>query len=660
MHEIPLNRVPHPKRDFLRIGWAMLLMLPAALSAQSILNISPQQCVWHAGDNPAWAADNLDESGWQPYSGWRFSPSEPRIWIRCHLQPMASAEFDKPAVQVRLLAAYQVFINDAPIGSNGDMTNGLFTMDSIRIFPFAPSLAGNPSNVLSLRIVYRFAALGTTEGLQTPEIRLGGMQALRDNRAGVLLSSLPSSLVSFVPLVVLGIIGLVLLGFSVPDRKHPEPILLGLSCVFVGLMFVNILCGTMMTNEPAWAYSGLASLTVTANMLTETFFYFALARKRVPAAFRLLIGALIVCEAWPLVELLLPPQPALRLDSIHYSIVSASSYLILAILLGGGPFVAFWPYRRIPLRTRAVAGICAAWGAILLVFFLALGASYLPGLPDFFQSWQSTLFPVQSIVQACMVGALIALIVREQRQIADQRSALAGEMDAAQKMQRALIPASIDSPSGSKIDIAFRPAREVGGDFYSCRILPAGRQRILLGDVSGKGAAAAMTAAVLLGAAEHREDDSPVELLRHLNLVLSAMRIGGFVTCVCADLSEDGSLTLANAGHLAPYRRGEEIPLSPGLPLGIAADAEYCETMLQLASGDALTFLSDGVVEARNAQGELFGFERTAAISTQTAEAIAQAAQAHGQEDDITVLTLAFMASRSSLEAGARPSTAPA
>jgi sigma-B regulation protein RsbU (phosphoserine phosphatase) len=617
-------------------------VLCAQAKDSGIVTITLQQCIWRAGDNPTWSSADLDEASWQPYSGWKFSPSEQRIWIRCHLQPMAPGEFDRPAVQVSLAAAYELFMNGAPIGRNGDLHSGFFSLDSIRIFPVPLPLAGNRSNLLSLRIVYRFASQVTTGGTQAPEIRLGGTQALRDNRAGVLVSLLPNSLISFVPLVMLGIAGLVLLGFSVPDRQHPEPILLGLSCVFVGLMMVNILCGSMMTNEPAWAYVGLYSLTATANMLAQTSFYFALSRKRIPVWFRLFIGAWFVCAAWPLVELLLPLQPALRLDSIHYSIIDPSSFIILAVLLGCGPLVAFWPYRRIPAGTRAVAGLSAAWGAILLVFFLAIAANYIPGVPNFFQSLQSTLFPVQSIAQACVVAALIALVVREQRQIAAQRSALAGEMEAAQRMQRALIPASIDSFPGLKIDASFSPAREVGGDFYSCRILPAGHQRILLGDVSGKGAAAAMTAAVLLGAAERREKDSPAELLRHLNLVLSDFRLGGFTTCLCADIFADGFLTLANAGHLAPYRNGDEIPTPPGLPLGITTDVAYIETTLTLAPGDALTFVSDGVVEAKSPTGELFGFDRTRAISGKSAESIAQAARDFGQEDDITVLTLTF------------------
>jgi hypothetical protein len=618
-------------------------ILCAQAKDSGTVTITPQQCVWRAGDNPAWTSADLNEAGWQPYSSWKVSPSEPRIWIRCHVDSAALSKSDKPALQVRLPAAYELFWNGAPLGRNGDLQSGFFTMDFIRIFPFSQPLAGNGSNLLSLRIVYRFAPLSVGATLQTPEIRLGGMEALRDNRAGVLVSLLPYSLISFVPMVVLGVVGLVLLGFSVPDRKHPEPILLGLSCVFLGALFVNILCGTMMTNEPVWANVGLWALTSAANSLAQVSFYFALARKRIPVSLRLFMGAALVFAAWPLVELLLSPQPALHMDLIQDSMVEPGYYILLAILLGCGPFVAFWPYPRIAARMRAVAALSAAWGVVLIVFFLTLATNYLPGVPNFFQSWQSTLFPVQSIVQACVVAMLIALVVREQRQIADQRSALAGEMEAAQKMQRALNPASIDSLPGLKIDVAFSPAREVGGDFYSCRTLPAGHQRILLGDVSGKGAAAAMTAAVLLGAAERREKDSPAELLQHLNLVLFAMRLGGFATCLCADISADGSITLASAGHLPPYRSGEELKIESRLPLGVTAEAEYSETAFQLVPGDALTFLIDGVVEARSSSGELFGFERTAAISTQSAESIAQAAQVFGQDDDITVLTLTFV-----------------
>jgi serine phosphatase RsbU (regulator of sigma subunit) len=116
--------------------------------------------------------------------------------------------------------------------------------------------------------------------------------------------------------------------------------------------------------------------------------------------------------------------------------------------------------------------------------------------------------------------------------------------------------------------------------------------------------------------------------------------VGGFVTCCAAHIAADGAMTLANAGNPAPYRNGEEMAVEPGLPLGMLSGADYAETRYQIACGDRLTFVSDGVVEATNPQGELYGFERTQAISNQPAKAIAEAATQFGQEDDITVVTL--------------------
>jgi serine phosphatase RsbU (regulator of sigma subunit) len=153
-----------------------------------------------------------------------------------------------------------------------------------------------------------------------------------------------------------------------------------------------------------------------------------------------------------------------------------------------------------------------------------------------------------------------------------------------------------------------------------------------------------MTGALVLGGLRSltQEIQSPAQILTRLNDQLAAAPDGGFVTCLCARIDTDGRLTLANAGHLAPYRNGQEVPVESSLPLGIAPDVVYAESTIQLAPSDQLTFLSDGVVEAQSPTGELFGFDRTSAISMQSAGQIAAAAQAFGQEDDITVLTLTF------------------
>ena len=117
---------------------------------------------------------------------------------------------------------------------------------------------------------------------------------------------------------------------------------------------------------------------------------------------------------------------------------------------------------------------------------------------------------------------------------------------------------------------------------------------------------------------------------------------GGFTTCLVLRANSNGLLTIANAGHIAPYLAGRELEVNGGLPLGLAPGVAYAEDSFEIQGKDHLTLVTDGVVEARSKSGELLGFERTAALSVRSAEEIAQAAQAFGQDDDITVLTLTF------------------
>jgi serine phosphatase RsbU (regulator of sigma subunit) len=133
-------------------------------------------------------------------------------------------------------------------------------------------------------------------------------------------------------------------------------------------------------------------------------------------------------------------------------------------------------------------------------------------------------------------------------------------------------------------------------------------------------------------------------MLGRLNHHLHGRTDGGFATCLCALLTAEGMLSIANAGHLPPYRNGRELSCESGLPLGILPEADYAETCVQLDPDDALTFMSAGVVEARSATGELFGFDRTREISAHSAQQIADAAARFGQEDDITVLTVRLSA----------------
>ncbi len=101
-----------------------------------------------------------------------------------------------------------------------------------------------------------------------------------------------------------------------------------------------------------------------------------------------------------------------------------------------------------------------------------------------------------------------------------------------------------------------------------------------------------------------------------------------------------GALILANAGHLGPYINGTEIEVPHDLPLGVLPGLQYEARAAMLPIGGTLVPMTDGVVEAQSAHGELFGFARTQAISDQPAEKIVAAAQSFGQRDDITVVSI--------------------
>jgi serine phosphatase RsbU (regulator of sigma subunit) len=196
------------------------------------------------------------------------------------------------------------------------------------------------------------------------------------------------------------------------------------------------------------------------------------------------------------------------------------------------------------------------------------------------------------------------------------------------------------------LDSAYLPANGVGGDFFQVLPLKDDSMLIVVGDVSGKGLQAAMNASTLVGALRNELSHEPATVLSHLNQVMlgaSSGPIAGFATCLCARIHPNGEMIIANAGHLSPYRDGREMELAACLPLGVIPNVEYEQSTFQLKHGDRLTFVSDGVVEATDQKGELFGFERTQQVSHEPARYIAQIAQRFGQTDDITVVSLYFV-----------------
>jgi serine phosphatase RsbU (regulator of sigma subunit) len=257
-------------------------------------------------------------------------------------------------------------------------------------------------------------------------------------------------------------------------------------------------------------------------------------------------------------------------------------------------------------------------------------------------------FTPETIAQTLLLLAIIYSVYRFQQDSNRRRIALEQEFKSARELQQILIPEELPEPSGYKLTSAYKPASEVGGDFFQIVELDGGETLVVLGDVSGKGLTAAMAVAMIVGAIRTLAESTgnPAEILAGLNRRLDGRLNGGFATCIALRLSPDGRAAMATAGHPPPFLNDREMDLPGALPLGMAPSIEYGETTIRLQLGDRLSLYTDGLLEARNPAGELYGFERLKILfaADSTAEQATQAAVRFGQEDDITVLTLTHVA----------------
>jgi hypothetical protein len=308
-------------------------------------------------------------------------------------------------------------------------------------------------------------------------------------------------------------------------------------------------------------------------------------------------------------------------------------------------------------------------GVMLVPFFLAATADSLDTVLDYAVSkhWiaeQFALhefhlgpiaFPFSTVSYFVFLGSLLAVIFYRFIHVSQDEQRSVAEIEAARSVQAMLIPTELPSNHNFMLESAYLPANGVGGDFFQVLPLKDDSMLIVVGDVSGKGLQAAMNASTLVGALRNELSSDPATVLNRLNNVLLGATSGpgaasiqkgaaSFATCVCARIYTDGTMTIANAGHVHPYRDGREMDLAADLPLGVIPNIVYEQATFQLNVGDRLIFLSDGVVEASNAHGELFGFERTQQVSNESARYIAQTAKRFGQTDDITVVSLYFAA----------------
>jgi len=262
-------------------------------------------------------------------------------------------------------------------------------------------------------------------------------------------------------------------------------------------------------------------------------------------------------------------------------------------------------------------------------------------------------------------------LLRTQRleQEISERARIEQELRVARRIQQASLPEEVPTLDRWEISPLYRPAREVGGDFYDFHLLSEGRLGVVMGDATGKGVPAALVMSTTCGmlqlAAQELDSSSPGETLSRVNETLFA-RIPSnmFVTCFYAVLEpESGTFRYANAGHDLPYLQhgGEAGELrARGMPLGLMPGMRYEEKEIVLQKGDSALLYTDGLVEAHDPQGEMFGFPRLQALVSEHAaeeersleevlleELYSFVGEGWEQEDDITLLTLKRSASQS-------------
>ena len=241
-----------------------------------------------------------------------------------------------------------------------------------------------------------------------------------------------------------------------------------------------------------------------------------------------------------------------------------------------------------------------------------------------------------------------------------ERERIEQELRVARSIQQASLPKEVPQLEGWQISPLYQPAREVGGDFYDFHLLSGGRLGLVVGDATGKGVPAALvmstTCGMLRAVSQALDSSSPGEMLGRVNEALvSSIPSNMFVTCFYAILDlERGSLRYANAGHDLPYLHrnsaAEELR-ARGMPLGLMPGMSYEENEIVLDAGEAALFYSDGLVEAHDPKGEMFGFPRLRALIAEHGEKRSLGdslleelyffvGEGWEQEDDITLLTL--------------------
>ena len=672
----------------LRVRLLLLLLLPLSVYAETALDKSHTDVVegadnrvpvrlgesteelagpwkFHVGDDPAWARPDFDDSKWEDVDLTRGSSGLALGWTaRGHRGYSGFAwyrlQVDVQGAQHSLAIkmpdnfddAYQVYVNGQRIGDFGKFNNhGVTTYSSVPSAFLLPKGLRDGKLTIAIRTWMDSATPFSSPdagGLREPP-ELGHAQAIAsdltldwDEQAHLVGSGFLEMLILIMALIM----ALTLFGL---DREEKSYLWLALVCEATMLSVGSVL----LVNFTTWL--GLTEQVIISDVIAKPLqiglwvlfwgYWFRLHRIRA-----------LHLAVWSPVIVLVLGTALLRAPLYgHYIPVQVGAYLeplLLTLKLGLGILLLVVAYRG--FRRNRNEGVIAGVAVLLAVIAIFNRELHLH------VSWTTFKilggFVINLGTLSTILSLLVITVMLLRRFITTQRMKEQWKLEITQArhVQQVLIPDKLPQINDLQINSEYRPAREVGGDFF--QIIPReedGTSLIVFGDVTGKGLQAGMLVALIVGAirATAQHDTSPRGILEALNEQLCD-RESSTATCMVLRFGPNGSIELANAGQLPPYLNGVEMKIEGALPLGILSGMDFPVTSFHLEPGDSLMIMSDGIAEAQNAHGELFGFDRIEQMlrNPTTSAEIANAAQNFGQTDDILVLRVERCAPKAILD----------
>ncbi len=617
---------------------------------------------FQTGDNLAWASPSFDDSGWKTLRGdatWGtqgYPAYEGYGWYRYHLsiKPVEGAPKDRALLIPQIDDVYEIYWNGDLVGKNGSFPPkpSWYISQPPQTYGLGPIQNG----VLAIRVWK--APLSSNDpdsggGFEGTPV-LGGPEAIAARFDQAMFSWLRSHQVEFSLNGLYAMVGLLSLLAWFRDRKQwlllcmAGYTLMQVSATIVGGLLiqwpfsitVGLLQPILMLQDVSLWYLLLLLLKLDDNewlvrlmKVWVTVFCVAFALDGLatavwgtfpPKTLQLIDGVLTVIftplETLPIVLAVVAVAQRKKLDSARWMVAIAALFaeMIFVLRNAGTQFIRFTHWT-----------LSAKLNARLLVF-------------------NGNSITLRILAEVLLMIAIVYAVYRFSIEHRRQQTALEQEFKNARELQQVLIPETLPTVPGFTLTSAYRPAQQVGGDFFQIIPLEGGSTLVVLGDVSGKGLKAAMAVSLIVGAVRALAEDhpEPAQLLTQLNRRLCGRLQGGFATCVIVQINRDSECALASAGHPAPFVNARELELPGALPLGISPTVSYEAVTLNLKVGDHFSLYTDGLLEARNRAGEIYSFERLQSLFARRPDAAAasDAAVTFGQNDDITVLTLTRLA----------------